>query len=318
MTRMSLRARLARPDSEAVLLTEVSPPRGAHLEAVRVDARPLLGVADAIQVTDMPMATFHMAGWAVGRALVEDGFEVVLNATLRDRNTLALQAELLGAAALGIQNVFCLRGDPPALGDHPGAEGVYEIDVLEWIALARQLRDEGRPRSGLPLLDRPDVGIGAAAAPASKDPDGHPARIAAKIQAGADFLITQPNFEPETLRRLAHRLEAELGVEPRFVAGISPVYEPDLAERLGAMPGLTVPEDYVRRLRLAAPAERRRVAWAAALETAVALDRLPSVRGFMLYPSTHSGARLAEDLRRLRQALSAGDPAPTRFTPGRG
>src|SRR6185369_5174890 len=152
----------------------------------------LQDAVDALQLTDMPFATPHVANLAAAAVLRQAGHEIVLNVCCRDRNSIAQQGTLLGAAALGIQNVFCIRGDDPRVGDHPQARGVFELSGLELIGLAKGLRDNSAYASGRPLRPAPALFIGAALAPHAPYGDGVHNLASRKVAAGADFLVTQP------------------------------------------------------------------------------------------------------------------------------
>ncbi|MEO8476432.1 MAG: methylenetetrahydrofolate reductase [Actinomycetota bacterium] len=176
---------------------EIVPPRGGDASAVTDHARALVGSIDAANVTDNPTANAHMSP-AVGAAFVaRAGVEPTLQLTVRDRNRLAFTSELLGGWALGARNVLCLSGDPIALGDHPDAAAVHDLDVLEAVRLAKRLRDEGLTMGGSEVADPPRYLIGVAEMPLADPYD--PARLEQKLDAGADVIWTQIAYDVEAL-----------------------------------------------------------------------------------------------------------------------
>ena len=123
---------------EFAVTCEYNPPRGIDVDSIRQNAAQLKGKVDAVNVNDNTNATVRMSSWALSRILLDEGIEPVLQMVTRDRNRIALQSDLLGASALGIQNVLCLTGDHPSKGDHPEAKGVFDLDAVQWITAAKQ------------------------------------------------------------------------------------------------------------------------------------------------------------------------------------
>ncbi len=148
-----------------VLTAETTPPLSASPDDLRSRVAPLAGVADAVNVTDGAGAKTHMASLAAAGLMVRDGIEPVLQFTMRDRNRLALQADLLGGAALGIANILCLSGDSVDAGDQPEAKPVHDLDSRGLIATARVMRDEARLPSGREINVPPEFFLGAADSP---------------------------------------------------------------------------------------------------------------------------------------------------------
>lgn len=207
--------------SNFLVIGHICPPGGSDLSRLIEHYASLRNYIDAVQVADNPRATPVMAGLATAALLESNGIPTILTMTCRDRNIIALQSDILGAAALGIQGVFCITGDCRALGDHPEAKPVYEVDALQLIALARQLRDEGVFASGRRLESLPTYLIGAAGSlfkePLAEQVD----RTAAKIALGADFILTPPLFDLKLFRDFAARLRSTGALEhARLIAGI--------------------------------------------------------------------------------------------------
>jgi methylenetetrahydrofolate reductase (NADPH) len=204
-----------------------------------------------------------MSALAAAALLARNGIEPVLQFTVRDRNRLALQGDLLGAAALGVPNILCLHGDDPKVGDQPEAKAVVDIDSRELMRTARRMRDDGVFPSGRSIDPRPRLFIGAADTPLDPEPDWKPDGLAAKIAAGADFVQTQFCFDTATLRRYLDRL-ADHGLTEKlyFVVGVGPLASAKSARWMNEnLFGVRIPEATVGRLERAADqrAEGRRI-----------------------------------------------------------
>jgi 5,10-methylenetetrahydrofolate reductase len=227
---------------------EVVPPRSADLEPVRAQAKALSGVADAVNVTDNPTASAHMSAAAGSAAVAGEGLEPVLQLTGRDRNRLAVTSDLLGAWALGARNLLCLSGDPVGTGDHPDAEEVHDLDVLALIRFAVSLRDRGELLSGRAVDPAPRYFVGAADVPLVDDYD--PARLEAKVEAGADFVQTQIVYDPDALGEWAERVRPRGLLERAFVlVGVAPPHGAGTLRFMREhLPGVVVPDAVMRRM----------------------------------------------------------------------
>jgi methylenetetrahydrofolate reductase (NADPH) len=197
------------------------PPKGASGAGVTAHARALVGYVDAVNVTDNPTASAHMSPVAGARFVHDAGIEPTLQLTVRDRNRLALTSELLAAWALGARNLFCLTGDRLAGGDHPDAIEVSDLKVEDLVRLARRMREDGTSLAGAELEDPPRFLIGVADAPLA-DPY-IPEKLESKLDAGADFVMTQITYDAERLaawadtmrpRGLFERAKVLIGVTP--------------------------------------------------------------------------------------------------------
>ena len=215
-----LAALLAR--GEFVVTGEIVPPRGANPDAVAEHARALVGYVDAVNVTDNPTASPHMSPLAGARFVAEAGIEPTVQLVARDRNRLALTGDLLGAWALGARNVLALGGDPPSVGDHPDAAAVFDLSANEVVSLARRLREEGTTLAGAEVVDPPRYLIGVADAPLADPYD--PGKLEAKLDAGADFVMTQIAYDVERLAAWADAMRI-LGVLDRakVIVGVAPL-----------------------------------------------------------------------------------------------
>lgn len=245
------------------LTAETSPPDAAAPAPLLARAHCLMGLADAVNVTDGAGARAHMGALAAAALLVQAGIEPVLQFTVRDRNRLALQGDLLGAAALAVPNILCLHGDDLARSDQPEAKPVYDIDSVALMATAQRLRDHGTLPSGRPIEPRPRLFIGGADAPIDPPAGWQPDKLAAKIAAGADFVQTQFCFDLPLLRRyLAALADHGLAGRVHILVGIGPLASAKAARWMIAnLRGVHIPEPFIERLERAADprAEGRRL-----------------------------------------------------------
>src|SRR5260221_11199878 len=175
-------------DGSFVVTAELSPPVSADPAEFIERALALQSLVTAINVTDGAGSKAHMSSLAAAHFLVRNGVEPILQMTCRDRNRIALQAELLGAAALGIRNILALRGDDPKLGDQPETKAVFDLDTTALLATAQQMRLEGRLPSGAEIKGPVRLVLGAAELPVDPPADWHPSGLLAKMQAGAAVL----------------------------------------------------------------------------------------------------------------------------------
>ena len=231
--------------------SECGPPRGADAEVVRRKGSHLKGYVDGVNVTDNQTSVVRMSSVAACVLLREMGFDPILQMVVRDRNRIALQSDLLGAAALGMNNVLCLSGDHQKFGDHPTAKNVYDIDSIQLIQTVRQMRDEGKFISGDEVKGRPNLFIGCAENPFADPFDIRAMRLAKKAAAGAQFVQTQCIFN---LPKFAKWMEMvrDLGVHEKIyiLAGITPFKSIGMARYMKAsVPGMDVPDEMIERLK---------------------------------------------------------------------
>jgi methylenetetrahydrofolate reductase (NADPH) len=229
---------------------ELSPPDSADPEEVYARARVFDGRVDAINATDGSGANCHMSSVAVCALLTRIGYSPVLQISCRDRNRIAIQGDILGAAAMGVANLLCLTGDGVQAGDHPQAKPVFDLDCVSLIEIARRLRDQGRFESGRSLTDRPKMFLGAAENPFAPPYDWRPLRLAKKIAAGAQFIQTQYCFDLPLLRQFLTRVD-DLGLLDRvfILVGVGPLPSARTAEWLRRhVAGVHIPDAVVERL----------------------------------------------------------------------
>lgn len=202
-----------------VVTVELYPPKGTSVDKVLQYAESIRGRVDGINVTDNQRAIMRMSPLAVCHLLRSRGHHPILQLTCRDRNRLALQADLLGAYALGIETLCLMTGDHPRLGDHPQARAVYDLDSVQLIRLARRL-EQGEDLGGRKLEGSPRFVIGGVANPLADPLEPQLIKLRKKVKAGAQFIQTQPLFELEPLERF---LEVTSDLRVRFLIGITPL-----------------------------------------------------------------------------------------------
>jgi methylenetetrahydrofolate reductase (NADPH) len=221
--------------------TELTPPKGVDLSDLFVKADALRGLVDAINLTESPRARMAIEPTAVARLLLERGVEPIVQFTARDRNRIALQADILGAAALGVGNMLFMTGDNPKYGDHPDAQPVFDLNTVQMLRAARGLA-EGRDLAGNELKGAPALYIGATVNPGAEDFDAEIARARAKIDAGARFFQTQAVYDPSSLQKFA----AALNTDVALLVGVIPLKSARMARWLNEnVPGVRVPQDLI-------------------------------------------------------------------------
>jgi methylenetetrahydrofolate reductase (NADPH) len=230
---------------EFVITAEVCPPKGADCSEFLSSAGSLQGIVDAINVTDNQGANMRISPLAASALLFREGIEPIFQITCRDRNRMALQSDLLGAAMLGIRNVLALTGDHISFGDHSQAKPVFDLDSVQLLQAISGLAD-GRDLSGNPLHDIPEFYVGAAAAPEAEPFAPTLFKLRKKAAAGARFFQTQAFFDPERLL-LFNDTVRPLGV--KVIAGIFLLKSARMARFVNSnIPGLRVPETLVEEL----------------------------------------------------------------------
>jgi len=228
---------------------EVNPPKGIDLTELLAGVERVKGLADAINVTDGSGAMMRACPLAVAKAVLDAGADPILQLTCRDRNRLALQADLLGAGILGIRNLLLLTGDDPKSGDHPDAKPVFDINSATLMQVAHGL-SQGKDMTGHDLVGAPPFCIGAAADPGAKDLDVEMQKFKAKIDGGAQFFQTQAIFEADSFRRFMAR--AKSFGKPIF-AGILLIKSAKMARYMNEhVWGIHVPDPLIARFEQAA------------------------------------------------------------------
>jgi methylenetetrahydrofolate reductase (NADPH) len=272
-----------------VVTAEVVPPVTCDPEALVAKVMPLKGLADAVNVTDGAGARVHMGPLAAATLLLGAGVEPILQLTCRDRNRIALQSDLLAAAALGIENLLLLRGDNPSAGDQPDAKAVFDLDAVTLSGVARDIRDNQKTMSGQKVSGKANFFIGAADTPIDPPPGWRPDRLKAKIDAGAQFAQTQFCMDQAVAQRYAQRL-AENGLEEfRLVIGLVPLRSARSARWIrDHLPGSIIPDSIVARMEGAGDpvGEGRKICD----ELVEHLSETPGIAGVhIMAPGSHAG-----------------------------
>jgi methylenetetrahydrofolate reductase (NADPH) len=276
---VSLREALA--SGRFAVTAEIGPPRGVEPDAIARKAELLRGCVDAANVTDNQGAHVRLSSLAGSLLAAQAGVEPVMQLTCRDRNRIALQSDLVGAAALGIPNVLLLTGDHPVFGDHPDAKPVFDLDSVQLVWTARTMRDEGLLLSGRTVEPRPGFLIGAVENPFAPPAGFRAARLGKKVAAGAEFCQTQFVFDVAGFARfMAEVVDRGLHERCAVLAGVGPIRSLRAYEFIRTkVPGVHVPDEVGRRL-AGVPADRvAEEGVTLCVETIQALREIPGVAG---------------------------------------
>lgn len=229
---------------------ELGPPRGSGAKEVREKAEFLKGNVDSVNITDNQTAVVRMASWAASIILIQEGLEPNYQMVCRDRNRLAMQADILGAYTLGVKNILCLSGDHQQFGDHPQSQGVFDIDSMQLISMVKKMRDEGKFLGGADLENPPQMFIGAASNPFAAPFEWRAHRLAKKINAGVDFIQTQCIYNMERFREFMKQAN-DMGLTEKcyILAGVTPMKSVGMAKYMkNKVPGMDVPDEIIKRL----------------------------------------------------------------------
>lgn len=232
------------------MTAELNAPDSADPKDVYANVLALGDVCDGINATDGSGANCHMSSVACCALMARAGYEPVLQVSCRDRNRIAIQGDLLGAAALGVRNVLCLTGDDVSAGDQPEARRVFDFDALQLLRTAQIMRDQGVLLSGRELTTAPDFFLGAAANPFVPPQDLRHLRLAKKIEAGAQFIQTQYCYDVPVFEAFMRRAR-DMGLHERvyMLVGVGPLRSERAAEFMRSrVPGVHIPDAVVDRL----------------------------------------------------------------------
>jgi 5,10-methylenetetrahydrofolate reductase len=262
-----------------VFTVEVQPPKNASKEEVIKKLSAIKGFADAVNLTDCSTASVSMSSLAASLIALEEGLEPVWQMTCRDRNRIALQAELLGAYALGVRNLLCMTGDHPLVGDHPQAKPVYDLDSVQLISLVKGLERgsffNGRPIKG----EAPKFFLGAVENPFATPLYFRVLRLKKKALVGAKFIQTQGIFNLKKFEEFL-RLAREEGVLEKIflIAGIIPPRSFKMLKYMKErVPGMDIPEEWIKRM--ASAKDQREEGIRIAVDIGKALKEMSGVRG---------------------------------------
>ncbi len=292
---------------------ELNPPDSADPQEVYDAAVTLAAVCDAINATDASGANCHMSSVAICALLTRAGYSPVFQVSCRDRNRIAIQGDLLGAAAMGVSNVLCLSGDDVTNGDQPEAKRVFDFDSIQLLRTARIMRDEGVFLSGRKLTTPPRLFLGAAENPFAPPFEWRPLRLAKKVEAGAEFIQTQYCFDVPRLVEFMRRVR-DLGLHERvfILVGVGPLRGEKAAEFMRAkVPGVYIPDEVVARLRGAPKGRQREEGKRICVETIQQVREIPGVAGVhvMAYRQEELVAEIIEEAGLLPRPVQAGTPA---------
>ena len=235
-------------DGNFVYTAETTPPDSADQEVILTKTKPLKYIADAVNLTDSPGAKVHMSALTAAIILVQNDIEPILQLTVRDRNRLALQGDLVGASALGVHNILCLSGDDPKIGDQPETIAVNDIDSLTLVATADLMRRKGKFPSGRLIEPPPKLCIGGAEVPTERKPNTE--KILNKIKTGINFFQTQYVFDKKILKEYMKVLD-DVGILEKtfFIIGLGPFTSAKSAKWMNNnLFGVNVPEKIIKRL----------------------------------------------------------------------
>jgi methylenetetrahydrofolate reductase (NADPH) len=250
-----------------VITAELAPPVSCDADDLRRKARALNGLPDAVNVTDGAGARAHMAALAAASILTGMGIEPILQITCRDKNRIALQSEMMGAAALGIRNLLLLTGDDPKAGDQPDTKPVFDVNSATLIETARRLRDQGELPTGRKVAGKASFFIGAADMPIDPPAGWQPTSLSAKIKSGAQFAQTQFCMDAALLRRYIGALEAA-GVTKQLalLIGVNPLRSAKSAQWMKShLFGTIIADSLIERMEKAADPTREGIAICAEL-----------------------------------------------------
>lgn len=291
----SLQTKLARGDF--VITAEITPPVSASADDVIERAKPLQGLADAVNVTDAPGARAMMSSFAAATLLAQNGIEPVLQMTCRDRNRIAITCDLLGASALGIHNLLVLHGDDPTAGDQPDAKPVFDLDSKGVLALASKMRDQGKLPSDREIKHAPNLHLGCADAPFDPPSDFAPTSLLGKIECGAQFAQTQFCYDAGIAQRYFAALR-EHGITDKlkFIVGIGPLASVKSARWMDEnLFGVSVPADVIQRMEDAS--DEKSEGRAICVEAIAGLKEIEGVAGVHIMAPQQGAAAIAETIK---------------------
>jgi len=287
---------------EFAVTAEINPPDSADPDEIEHRIKPFEGWVDGINATDGSGAHCHMSSIAVSALLIRMGYSPVTQISCRDHNRIAIQGNVLGAAALGVANILCLTGDGVQAGDHPEAKPVFDLDSTSLLQIIRLMRDEGRFLSGRKITGPPQVFVGAAENPFAPPYDFRPIRLAKKVAAGAQFIQTQYCYDVPMMARFMARVR-DLGLHERcfILAGCGPLASAKAAKWIRAnVPGVHIPDAVIARMEGAKNqrAEGKRIC----IEIIQQLREMPGIAGvhLMAYKQEESISEIVHESGVLR------------------
>ncbi|MGA6927605.1 MAG: methylenetetrahydrofolate reductase [Desulfosarcina sp.] len=263
---------------------ECGPPKGANVEHLKEKFEHLRGKVDAVNVTDNQTAVVRMSSAAASAIMVANGIEPNFQMVCRDRNRLAMMADVLGVYSLGIRNMLCLSGDHQKFGNHPQSKNVYDIDSMQLIAMVKKMRDEGKFINDEEIDVPPRLFIGAAANPFADPYEFRIYRLANKIDAGADFIQTQCIYNMPRFRDfMKQAVDMGLTEKAYILAGVTPMKSARMAQYMAKMvPGMDVPQELIDRLQAAGKGNQAEAGIKFAIEQIEEFKEMEGVAGVHL------------------------------------
>ena len=291
---------------------ELNPPDSANPEEVYQAALVLSEVCDGINATDASGAHCHMSSVAICALLTRAGYEPILQVSCRDKNRIAIQGDLLGAAAMGVGNVLCLTGDDVTAGDQPQAKRVFDFDSIQLIRTVKIMRDQAQFLSGRKLKEPPRFLIGGAANPFVQPFAWRPYRLAKKVEAGADFIQTQYCFDIPRLKSFMQKVR-DMGLHERcyILVGVGPLRSDGAANFMRTkVPGVYIPDEIVDRLRKMPKGEKRKEGKKICIEMIQQVREIEGVAGVhvMAYRQEELVAEIIEEAGLLPRPMRMGLP----------
>ncbi len=266
---------------EFVVTSECGPPRGADADIIRKKGALLKDAVDAVNVTDNQTSVVRMSSISACIILKQMGMEPIMQMVTRDRNRIAIQSDILGAAALGVNNILCLSGDHQKFGDHSSGKNVYDIDSVQLIQTLKLMRDQGRFIGGDEIQGKPAMFIGAAANPFADPFEIRVPRLAKKINAGVQFIQTQCIYNLDRFEKWMEGIRGRgLHEKVHILAGVTPFKSIGMANYMKKMvPGMDVPDEMIERLKSVDKEKRAEEGIKICVETIERLKKIEGVRG---------------------------------------
>ncbi len=262
---------------------ECGPPKSADKEVVKKKCELLRGNADAFNITDNQTSVVRMSSIAASVLMMQSGLEPVMQMVCRDRNRIAIQSDVLGGAALGINNMLCLSGDHQRFGNHPQAKNVFDLDSIQLINTVRTMRDESKFLSGDEIEHGvgPKLFIGAAENPFADPFEIRVPRLAKKVAAGVEFIQTQCIFNLDKMREwMKGIVDRGLHEKVYILGGVTPFKSFGMASYMAKrVPGMDVPDHLLKRMKETPKEKQAEEGITIAVETIQALKEMPGVAG---------------------------------------
>lgn len=266
---------------EFVVTSECGPPRGVNSEIMKEKGALLKDCVDAVNVTDNQTSVVRMSSISSCIILKQMGMEPIMQMVTRDRNRIAIQSDILGAAAFGINNILCLSGDHQQFGDHPKSKNVYDIDSIQLIQTVKLMRDEGKFLGGDELEGSPCMFIGAAANPFADPFEIRVPRLAKKANAGVQFIQTQCIYNLDKFEKWMEGVrERGLHKKVAILAGVTPFKSVGMAKYMkNRVPGMDVPDEMIERLKSVDKEKQAEEGIKICIESIQRLKKIEGIRG---------------------------------------